>query len=53
MFTGEDKEARERDEIRQERHRDRQRDRNIARAAPEKRFVARWRYEDTLSKSVQ
>jgi len=32
-----DSEVAERDEIRQERHRDRQRERNLARAAPEKR----------------
>lgn len=34
---GKDKDLQERDELRRERHRDRQRDRNIARAAPDKR----------------
>jgi hypothetical protein len=34
-----DEEARERDQMRYERHKDRQRERNIARAAPDKRLV--------------
>lgn len=38
---GEDSEARERDEIRHDRRRDRQHDRNISRAAPDKRCCTR------------
>lgn len=34
-----DKDTQEREELRKERHRDRARDRNIARAAPDKRYL--------------
>ena len=37
-FTEADDAARERDQIRDERHRERQRERNINRAAPERRY---------------
>uniref|UniRef100_A0A674NLB7 SNW domain-containing protein 1 n=1 Tax=Takifugu rubripes TaxID=31033 RepID=A0A674NLB7_TAKRU len=47
---GEDSEARERDEIRHDRRRDRQHDRNISRAAPDKRCWTRTL--NTTSKSV-
>ncbi|CAK8680477.1 unnamed protein product [Clavelina lepadiformis] len=46
----EDKDTKERDDIRQERHRDRQRERNIARAAPEKRN--RLREERDISEKI-
>jgi SNW domain-containing protein 1 len=36
-LSDKDEEARERDQMRYERHKERQRDRNIARAAPDKR----------------
>nr|CAB3266452.1 SNW domain-containing protein 1-like [Phallusia mammillata] len=45
-----DKEVKERDEIRHERHRDRQRERNLARAAPEKRN--RLREERDISEKI-
>jgi SNW domain-containing protein 1 len=41
-----DEEARERDQMRYERHKDRQRERNIARAAPDKRQVF-WSFGET------
>lgn len=38
-FLEKDEEARDRDQMRYDRHKDRQRDRNIARAAPDKRYL--------------
>jgi len=39
MFSDKDEEVQERDEFRKDRAKERQRERNIARAAPDKRFV--------------
>lgn len=39
LSGGEDTEVREREEIRHERRKDRQHDRNISRAAPDKRYM--------------
>ena len=39
MFLEKDDEARERDQMRYERHKDRARERNLARAAPDKRYM--------------
>lgn len=38
-FAEDDAAAKERDQLRHERHKERERDRRIARAAPEKRYV--------------
>jgi SNW domain-containing protein 1 len=46
LLVEKDEEARERDQMRYERHKDRQRERNIARAAPDKRQVL-WSCDDT------
>lgn len=40
LLGGEETEVRERDEIRHERRKERQHDRNISRAAPDKRYMA-------------
>lgn len=40
LLGGEETEVRERDEIRQDRRKERQHDRNISRAAPDKRYMA-------------
>jgi len=39
MFSDKDEEVQERDEFRKDRAKERQRERNIARAAPDKRFT--------------
>jgi len=39
MFLDKDEEVQERDEFRKDRAKERQRERNIARAAPDKRFI--------------
>jgi len=39
MFSDKDEEVQERDEFRKDRAKERQRERNIARAAPDKRFA--------------
>jgi len=52
LIAAEDKEARERDEIRQDRHRERARERNIARAAPDKRFVNVNDFETASDKTI-
>jgi len=39
VYLGKDEDVRERDQMRMERHKERARDRNLARAAPDKRYV--------------
>ncbi|XP_071449895.1 puff-specific protein Bx42 [Hetaerina americana] len=47
-----DEEARERDQLRYERHKDRQRDRNLARAAPDKRTKLQRERERDISEQI-
>ncbi|VVD00657.1 unnamed protein product [Leptidea sinapis] len=49
----EDGESAERDKLRAERHKERQRDRNLARAAPDKRFVADKEFAGTSSTNTR
>ena len=50
---GEDGEVRERDEIRHDRRKERQHDRNISRAAPDKRYIDQCPTESFIGQSVK